>query len=318
MAQLVNLEEYIKMEIQNILLEETVKVDINPMFDIPEYTSNKVSKAHNKKILVMGGGGVKGLSYFGALQAFQELDMLHKFEEFSCNSIATLVIGMYLIGYSVSELWKFSTNFNFGKVKNINILDFVSKFGLDDGSKVEYMIKRLIQGKGHNEDISLRDVFLITNKLFVVSTVCVNSKSVKYVSHETDPDLPLWKAIRMSSSIPWFYTPVKYNSMLYVDGGCIDNYPCYPYRHRLDEVVGLQFKKDRQNIEDINDLETYMLRVIMCLNSGLNYTLSHCYEQCTIKINLDAVSIIDYNVSDDQKSKMFNAGYNAVMKRFSS
>ena len=39
------------------------------------------------------------------------------------------------------------------------------------------------------------------------------------------PDMPVSLAIRISSSLPWFYESIKYNGKEYIDGGCLDNYP---------------------------------------------------------------------------------------------
>ena len=60
-----------------------------------------------------------------------------------------------------------------------------------------------------------------------------------YICHKTYPDLSLYKAIRMSISIPFYFTPVEYNGNLYVDGGCVDDFPLHKFKHKIDNVIGI-------------------------------------------------------------------------------
>lgn len=44
-------------------------------------------------------------------------------------------------------------------------------------------------------------------------------------SAETTPDMPVDLAVRISSSLPWFFQSVVYDGKEYMDGGCLDNFP---------------------------------------------------------------------------------------------
>ena len=125
------------------------------------------------------------------------------------------------------------------------------QYGLDSGKSIEYIIKRLIQAKGFNDEITLSQLFNITKKKLTITTVCLNTQQVCYISYENHPDLPLYLAIRMSISIPLYYTPVVYKNMYYVDGGCIDNYPINIYKDRLDDVIGVYLVESVKTTEKI-------------------------------------------------------------------
>ncbi len=44
---------------------------------------------------------------------------------------------------------------------------------------------------------------------------------------EVPDDFQITKAIRMSTSIPGFYEPVKYKGNIFVDGGLLSNFPVW-------------------------------------------------------------------------------------------
>jgi NTE family protein len=50
-------------------------------------------------------------------------------------------------------------------------------------------------------------------------------------SAKSDPDLPIWKAVRMSVSIPFVFEPVHHDGGVYVDGGLSWNYPIDLFDH---------------------------------------------------------------------------------------
>jgi len=278
-------------------------------FDIP-------IKTNKKKVLVLSGGGIRGVAHIGVLQALEDMNYLDKIEEFAGSSVGALVLGIYLLGYSPKELWDFIVNFDFKNIKSISISNIMYKYGLDSGKSIEYIIKRLIHAKGFNDNITLRQLFNITKKKLTVTTVCLNTQQVCYISYENHPDLPLYLAIRMSISIPLYYTPVIYKNMYYVDGACIDNYPINIYKDRLDDVIGVYLVESVKTTEKIGSLEKYLFLVMQCLTEGVTYNATKDYEKYTIRVHMDSIISFNFNISNDKKKKMFDRGYKYVMDYF--
>jgi len=304
-------EHKIKSELQDIL--NNTQVILDKEFDIPVYSKDKVYKF--KKILVLSGGGVRGIAHVGALHGFSKLNYLDKFQEFACSSVGSLVITLYLVGYTPIEIFEFIKKLDLTKITNINILDIAKSFGVDNGSNLEYIIKRLIHAKNLDVDITLKDLYLKTSKKLLIVTTCLNTRSAEYLSYENYPNLPLYKAVLMSCAVPWFYKPISLNNKLYVDGGCIDNYPIKLYSDRLEDVIGLYLSGGDSPCISIDNLETYSYIVFQCLTS-----INDCSSKknCTIDIVLDDINIVNYNLTSKQKVSMFNTGYNTVMDKFIS
>jgi NTE family protein len=307
-------EHEIKSELQELL--NTTNITLDEKYDIPIYDHN-YSKKKFKKILVLSGGGIRGIAHIGAIHAFLKLNYLDKFQEFACSSIGSFLIALYLVGYTPIEIFELIKKIDITKLNNINLLDIVKSFGIDNGSNLEYLIKRLIHSKNVDSEITLKDLFLKTNKKLVITATCLNTLTVEYLSHENYPNLPLFKAVLMSCSIPWFYKPISLNNKLYVDGGCMDNYPIKLYDDRLEDVIGIYIIGGDNITDSIDNLETYSYKVFQCLNKGYDSYSKKTFRNYTIDIILDdEINILNFNLSPKQKLDMFMSGYNSIMNKF--
>lgn len=281
-------------------------VEINENNALPE-TEQKY-----KKNLVLSGGGIKGIVHVGALYALFDLGVLDKFEFFAGTSVGGLVLALYVIGYSPSELYDFVKLFDMSKLKNFSIFN-ITQFGLDTGTKLEYVIQRLIKGKGLKENIKLKELFDIKQKKLIFTTVCLNTMETYYLSHETHPDLPLYLAIRMSTSIPFIYCPVIYEGMHYVDGACFDNFPVQLFDPDSNDTLGLYIVDSYDKVDNINNLETYILRLLETFMKGMTINATKGHENYTVNIHVESINVINYNIDDAKKDELFLKGYGTMM-----
>jgi len=276
---------------------------------VPETENCKINKI--KKNLVLSGGGIKGIVHIGGLYALEELGYLDNIETFAGTSVGGLMLGLYMIGYRPSELYEFIKFLDISKLKEVNILN-IDNFGLDSGGKIEYVIRRLISEKGYSEFITLKELYEIKRKKIIFTTVCINTMKLCYITYESYPDIPLYLAIRMSISIPFYYCPVLYNNSYYVDGGCFDNYPIRIFSNELDDTLGICIRDTVNYVENIENLETYILRLLETFMHGMTYNLVTGYEGCTINVHVESINIINYDIDDNMKDELFMRGYQTV------
>ncbi len=274
--------------------------------------TDKTNLKHIKKNLVLCGGGIKGIIHSGVLFALEELGLLKNFKEFAGSSVGGLILTLYILGYSPAELYDFVKLFDLRRLKNISIMN-IDLFGLDIGYNMEYVTKRLIKGKGFDENITLKELYDKTNKKLILVTVCLNTLELCYVSYETFPDLPVFIAVRMTTSIPFIYCPVQYKNKMYIDGGCLDNYPMSLFKDQLDETLGILLIDTKHTIENIDNLEVYILRVLQCMMTGMFINSQKGYDDSTIGIHVESIDFTDYGISDAKKDAFFIKGYKAVM-----
>jgi len=294
----------------NDFLDKDDNSDMDPR--IPIYSPKNDS---NKEILVLSGGAIKGIAHIGVLKALEIKKILPHIKIFAGASVGTLVIGLYLLGYTSDQIYEIVKCFDLNKMKNIELSNLLASYGLDTGNRIETIVKRLIVAKSYKKDLTLKELYNITKKEFILVTTCLNTMSACYLSYKSHPDLELHKAIRMSISVPVFYTPVLHNDMYFLDGGCIDNYPIHIFKNQIDKVIGVYLIGTSSAAIKIENIESYILATIDCLMAGINYNSIKGYEKYTIMLFLSNVSsnITDYKVSLETKKYMYESGFNSTI-----
>jgi NTE family protein len=266
-----------------------------------------------KKNLVLCGGGVKGIAHIGILYALEISKHLDKFEELAGVSVGGLIIVLYVLGYSPADIYDFIKYFNLEKLKNISISN-IHLFGLDIGSKFEYIVKRLIKNKGYSENVTMKELYDKTKKKITLVSVCLNTLELCHISHETFADLEVYIAIRMTTSIPFIYCPVSYKGNLYIDGGCMDGYPISIFKDKIEETIGFLLIDSQEKIDKIDNLETYILRVLECMMAGAASKLHSGYENNTVEVHVEGINFINYDIRDEIKDLLFMQGFKSIIE----
>ncbi len=309
----VDIEKYKKVLTDPICMEVLAEFGIYGP-NIKETTIPKKNKLEGKDILICSGGGIKGLALMGVLKALNEFKYLDNFTTFAGASVGSLIIALHVVGYTPDEMCDFIRKFDLDQMKHINIMHILSKLGLDDRNKLCYVVEKLIMAKGIDPNITLFNLNKKTGKKITFTTVCVNTRNIEYLSHDNYPNLPFIKSIMMSLSIPLYYTPIEHNGKLYIDGGCIDNYPINLYKNSLDRVLGIYLTEESDEIENITDIETYLIRVLGCFTKGVDFNATKGFELNTIIVKLESINIIDYGLDLNKKEELFKCGYDTIVK----
>ena len=193
-----------------------------------------------KTALVLSGGGAKGFSHIGVLQALEENNI--PIDYIVGNSMGALVGGLYAAGYSPEQIKKILTNpdlFNFKRSVSKTEYFFFQKFQ-DDASwitipfAIRKGLKPLLPFNFYdiqNLDYQLMEVFAGAS---AEARYNFDSLFVPFRCVATDIDSSrliilgkgdLAKAVRASFTFPFFIRPIKVNKKLLFDGGIIDNFP---------------------------------------------------------------------------------------------
>ena len=277
---------------------------------------NKLSTSIKRTKLILSGGGVKGIAHLGGLKALQQLGLLQYIETYAGTSVGALINTLLSIGYSPDELYKFISMIDLSKMKELNFGNLLRLFGLDDGKRVELVIEKLFRGKGIQPNITFMQLYEKTGKTLIITASCLNDKRAYYYSHISSPNMEVFIALRMSISIPVYFVPVKYKGKMFVDGGCIDNFPIQLFNHCLDNVIALYLADVRDHVQDITNIEDLLLHIIQCLFEGVTCNSLKGYDKYVVRISLKKISMVDFRIDQETKQKLFDAGYCAVMDKF--
>jgi NTE family protein len=200
--------------------------------------------AQSFKNLVFEGGGMRGVSYAGALSELQKRNLLDSVGNLGGTSVGAITAMMLAVGYTPTEIEKEISETNPRKFNDGTVLFFGGPtrlrkhFGWYKGKKVTRWIGGLIERKLENEEITFTQLHEMKRPSLYVTGTSLNNQRVIVFSHETYPNMKVRDAVRASMSLPFFFKPViidsvghvlkKSNQTFYdivVDGGFIANYP---------------------------------------------------------------------------------------------
>jgi len=282
-------------------------------------SNNGQSKETNictkKKIknLVMSGGGIKGIAHIGALCALEDNGYLRDVDTIAGTSIGAFIGILITIGYKPKELYEFVTIFDIAKMGSLKPNHFLNKYGLDDGSKIIMVVKKMFVNKGVPENITFGELYNINKKKIIMTVTCINNKKAYYYSADTFPDMPIIKTLRMSISVPLYFTPIEHEGYMYVDGGCIDNYPIQLFKEELDQTIGIFISDVRDHVEKIINFEDILINTIMSMIEGVSKNSMKGYEKYSIVVSLAKFNLMDLNLTKEKKQELYDAGYNSII-----
>jgi predicted patatin/cPLA2 family phospholipase len=152
-------------------------------------------------------------------------------------------------------------------------------------------------------------------------TLEINEFKLVDLSHLTHPDLPILKAVQMSSAIPIFIAPVCVENECYVDGGFVCNYPlnqCIERVGNSDEILGLyDCDPELSSNGEVKESSTILDYTTIFINKVVNNVklyvepkeipnqLSYIFEKMNFKSIQEAVN------SREKRQQLFDSGVKA-------
>jgi NTE family protein len=271
-------------------------------------------KSNNINTLVLSGGSLKGISYIGVLRALDDNNILKNIKTFAGTSIGGIMSVLHTIGYTPDELTDFINLIDLEIFRNININHFLEDYGIDNGKKLLFVFEKIFEAKNINKKITFIELFQKTGINLILTGVCINDKKLHYISHNTFPDMQVLIGLRITSSVPFLFTPVKYDNKLFIDGGIMNNYPINIFNDRLDEVLGVYLNESYDSVNNINNLESYLENTLECIFEGITSALISNYQNQTVKLVLPKFNILVAALSIEDKENLYTIGYTETMK----
>ena len=273
-----------------------------------------------KEILVLNGGGIRGIAHIGALSVLHDLGILSTIKTYAGSSIGGIICVLLICGYTPKKIYAITKKLNYKKIgeMNIDILNFIKQLGINDGTNMEAIFKKLIKHKGFDENITLKEFYIKTNKLLILTTTCLNYKTPTYMSHLDFPEIPLYLAMRMTSAFPLFFSPIIYANKLYCDGGCSNNFPIELFTDNLDKVIAIHVISNSEPYTNITTIELYIKIVFQTFMEKISKLELSNYKKQTIQIKIDCLNPINFGINLEQIMQFYNDGKQEAIKFFSN
>ena len=268
-----------------------------------------------KNILIISGGGLKGLAGLGALTCLIDNEIILFPEIYAGSSIGSVICFLMNIGYNSKDIFNILLEIDFTKlIKYIEPENLLIDpcFGLSSPEPILQAIYSFMKKKNIKKNITFRELFNMTKSKLIITGTCINDVTINYFSVDTYPNMPILKAIRISISIPFIFRPYLFENKLWVDGGCMDNFPIELFVDKLDDVIGIYLDDYYELIEDINEVQDYFYRIFKCIFRGLNCNKIKLYEKYFVNIVCVGNHSTNWEISKQDKQNLYNFGYDSA------
>lgn len=205
-------------------------------------------------ILVMKGGGVKGIAYVGALTVLEEYG--YRFNHFVGTSAGAISAALLSVGYSSKELGTILEKTNFKEFKDgwlpLSLPLLLITKGLYRGEAFRVWLENYLRTKFpkyERGDITIE--FRHLKEIDRPNRLTVFASCRGRTDYAFDSEAPehlkrsISFACRCSMAIPYFFVPEKIDGNWVVDGGMRNNYPIdallrrFPALRDSSDFIGL-------------------------------------------------------------------------------
>ncbi|MBS2969606.1 patatin-like phospholipase family protein [Metabacillus sp. KIGAM252] len=281
---------------------------------------------------VFSGGGIKGLAMAGACQAIEKKGL--RFARIAGTSAGSIIAAFIAAGYTSDEIIDLLEEVNLKDFMDERISFFPLRFlkwisiywrlGLYKGQKLENWIAEKLRVKGIS---TFGD--LPAGSLKVVASDLTNGKIVVLPD-----DLPSYglvpenfsvaRAVRMSSSLPYFFEPVKLTSRLgncmIVDGGVLSNFPIWLFTAELfpkRPVLGIRLtpnEQERPKNKITNAIELYGALFETMKDAHDARHISSKHERNIVFLPVDHILTTEFNLTEEKKLALIELGRSETEK----
>jgi hypothetical protein len=178
--------------------------------------------------LVLGGGEFRTMAYLPFVEYLEKENLLNSIENYYVTSAGIFYAIILSIGCSYKEIYDFMTSIDFSTLMNIDPESFLYlhiKFGVDDGDKIIKLCSKILELKLGSADLTFAEHKKLTGKSIISTGTNLAKLGLEIFSPTLSPNMRIIDAVRITTSIPFYFFPAKYNGALYIDGGITNNYP---------------------------------------------------------------------------------------------
>jgi NTE family protein len=273
------------------------------------------------KNLVLEGSGMNGLSYIGVVKVLEDRKIINQIENFAGSSSGAIVAAFLSIGYTSQELLYHSRNIkwkNLVKKCFFPCFQFWKNYGLFKYTNIETTIQEFFQRKIGKKDITFKEHFLLTGKKLIITSVNINRKYCEYFSKDTTPDLSVIQALKMSTAFPFIFDAVKYNNMLYVDGGVMNNFAIEYFGHRNPETLGINLIDSHKNSADnVDNILKFGINIVHSIYNSQKQSDKDYEINNVIFIDIENTNVVNSIIMMSQDIDiLYNAGIKCATKYF--
>jgi len=261
-----------------------------------------------KIVPILAGGGTRLPAHLGVLHALNKLEI--QFDNIVGVSGGSIIASLFASGLSIDEIKEIALNTNYNQFTGFSLIKLIRNGGLSSGDVFEKWVDTHLQGKTFSQ---------MDMQLHLVATDVKSGKPIIF-NQENTPNMKVSEAVRFSMSIPLVFSFKPFGKHLMVDGSILsedalhrnwanDGTPVMCFRLRSEyEYDEIKTKR----YFPIFDYITLLIRTFMTTIS--REYINDAFWHNTIVINTGECSGVDFAMTNEQKLKLFDIGYQTALE----
>ena len=199
-------------------------------------------------VLCISGGGLKSIAAIGSVMYLRDNDILKDVKKYAGVSAGSIIACLLVLDYTPEEILELFTNIGKYVYDPFYMIPYnlLCKYGIYNGNKMLEFLGGYFIKRGYSRDITFLELFNKTEKELVITGTSISIRETFYFGYLTFPNMKVLDAIRISASIPLYFTSVKYpiedKMHVWCDGGLLNNYPLYYFDNEERESLHSKVK----------------------------------------------------------------------------
>lgn len=277
--------------------------------------------------IALSGGGTHTLAFLGCVKYLEEIGEIKNIKNLIGASAGSIFCLVLVLNWSYKEIYDLcikelipivdKMSFSVWSLSKIS-----SQYGMSDGKEVEHLVEKILEISKVDKDVTFLDMAKTYGKHIVIATTNLTSRKLEYLSVDTYPEMKLVTAIRMSTSIPILFTPVKYYDDLYVDSLVYNNFPVDFFSKFKIDTLGLNIVTSKES-KKINSWMDYICllyagfkdSVIQKSVKDFDYICNICVNKAGNKFDILKMKFVLHKTFIDQ---LVDIGYKTLKDFYTS
>ena len=270
--------------------------------------------------LSISSGGTKGIMYFGMLDALED-HMGPGYYEWcsglkgvvgtSAGAIATLAVVLQLTKEQRRRFMDEMADMH--NLFNPDVALLVKDFGVEDGRRVRDLLRRARMTSGLAPECTLRDLKRFLGVEYVTCATDIHHSVPFFFSATHTPDATVVDAVFASCSVPFMFTPPKFEGHLLSDG-CLSS--DYPNLFEEDKTFFVRLTSRSEDFE-ISSWPEFLGAIIFCAVNAQKEKWERICARCDPENVLDITPFEEVNrmkgfnieQTEAQAKVLYESGY---------
>lgn len=294
----------------------------------------------NPTAIAFEGGGVRIVCMQGVVRALEEHDMRKDITRVIGTSAGALAALLFALGSPANTMRDVMEHMDFTMLNRddnmvTDIERLCTKWGAHDGNRLRRLVTIFLNDLHLSPQMTLADVQRYSGIELVITTTHLESRKTVYLTAQTHPHMPAAVAVRMSMSIPFYFSPFvaahaeddHHNNWgleagTYVDGGLLDDLPVAYFDPAKTVICTIETDGGREpetgHGTTIDSLTAFAQRVSDVAWSGLGRISLGPTASWVVRVPVSDVGMTEFDLSKTKKHMLMKRGYDCAQRCFFS